>query len=121
MQVKDVMSRDIVVVHPDTSVGEAATQMKRLGEGPLPVCEGERLIGMVTERDIATQDAAAGQDPQSTRVQDVMTPEISFCFEEQDVREVAHLMQQKNIHRLLVLNRASRLVGMVSQDDLVAQ
>jgi CBS domain-containing protein len=119
MQVKDVMSRDVVVVYPDTDVGEAATQMQRLGDGPLPVCEGERLIGMVTEADIAAQTAA--QDAHALRVQDVMTPEVVFCFEEQDTREAAHLMQQKNVHRLLVLNRASRLVGMISQDDLVTQ
>jgi CBS domain-containing protein len=118
MKIKEVMSRDVVVVRPDTSVADAAAQMKTHDAGPLPVCEGDRLIGMVTDRDLTPLATDEGLDPRSTRVQDVMTPEVLFCFEEQEVREAARLMQQKNVRQLLVLNRASRLVGMVSLGDL---
>jgi CBS domain-containing protein len=118
MQVKDVMSRDVVVVQPDTSVGEATALMRRLGEGPLPVCEGERLIGMVTDRDITSQDPVSGQDPHGACVQDVMSAEITFCFEEQDVREAERLMQHRDVDRLLVLNRTGQVVGTVSRAEL---
>lgn len=118
MQIKDVMTRDVVVVSPDATVAEAADQMKSLEVGRLPVCDGDRLIGMVADQDITTQASSTGQDPWSMRVRDVMTPEVLFCFEEQDVREAARLMQQKKVHRLVVLNRDSRLVGLVSINDL---
>lgn len=117
MKIKDVMTRDVVCVSPDASIAEAAAQMKALDEGPLPVCDGERLVGMVAG-DVATRASVAGQDPQSTRVRDLMTPEVLFCFEGQDVAEAARLMQQKKVRRLVVLNRGSRLVGLVSLDDL---
>ncbi len=121
MQIKDVMTRDVAAVSPDITVADAATQMKELDVGPLPVCDGERLVGMITDRDITTRATAAGQDPQATRVKDVMTPDVLFCFEEQDVDEAAQLMQQKKVRRLLVLNRDSRLVGMVSLGDLAVK
>lgn len=121
MQIKEVMTRDVTVISPDTSIADAAAQMAALDVGPLPVCDGTRLIGMITDRDIATRATAAGQDPRTTPVRQAMTPEVIYCFEDQDVQEAAELMQAKKIRRLLVLDHDKRFVGIVALGDLAVK
>ena len=121
MQLKDVMTRDVEVVEPDTSVQEAARKMRGLDVGPLPVCDGERLLGMITDRDIIIRVVAEGRDLGRTRVRDVMTPDVQFCFEDDDVAEAARLMQESQIRRLLILDRQKNLVGIVSLKDLALE
>ncbi len=121
MQLKDVMSRDVQVVQPDVSLAAAAAKMKLNDIGALPVCDGERLVGMLTDRDIVVRAIAEGRDPKKSPVREAMTPQIVYGFEEQDVREAAHLMEEKQLARLAVLNRAKRLVGIVSLGDLAAE
>jgi CBS domain-containing protein len=118
MQVKDVMTRGAEVVRPDATLQEAANKMKSLDIGPLPVCDGDKVVGMLTDRDITVRATAEGLDPKQTRVREVMSKELITCLEDQDVKEAAELMQSKQIRRVPVLNRDKRLVGMLSLGDL---
>jgi CBS domain-containing protein len=95
--------------------------MKALDVGSLPVCEGDRLVGMITDRDITVRATAESLPPGLGQVRDVMTPDIVYCFEDQDVREAAKLMQENQIRRLAVLSRDKRLVGIVSLGDLAVE
>src|SRR5919197_2730009 len=121
MQLKDVMTRDVEVVRPDATLQEAAGRMKALDVGVIPVCDGEHLMGMLTDRDITVRATAAGRDPRTTHVRDVMTPDVVYCFEDQDVTEAQRLMQERQIRRLLVLNPDKRAGGVGPPGDLVAQ
>lgn len=118
MLVRDVMSREVQVTQPHSTLREAAELMKVLDVGPLPVCDGDRLVGIVTDRDIAVRGVAEGQDCWEGRVRDVMSTDIATCYEDDDVAVAARLMKDKQVRRLLVLNRDKRLVGIVSLGDL---
>jgi len=119
VQVYEAMTPDVVSVSPETPLMEAARIMKDLDVGPLPVCDGESLVGMITDRDITVRATAEGRDPRTTEVQDIMTPEAVCCLEHDEVDCVAHLMQETQLRRLLVVNGKGRLVGIVSLGDLV--
>lgn len=121
MQVKDVMTRGAECVRPDATLQEAAQKMKSLDVGPLPVCDNDRLVGMLTDRDITVRAIAEGKDPRATQVRDAMTAGISYCFEDDDVANAAGLMKEKQIRRLVVLNRDKRLAGIVSLGDLAVE
>lgn len=118
MLVKDIMSRDIQVTQPHSTLQEAAEIMKALDVGPLPVCDGDRLVGIVTDRDITVRGVAEGQDCWEGRVRDVMSMDITYCFEDDDVAIAIRQMQEKKLRRLLVLSRDKRLAGIVSLADL---
>jgi CBS domain-containing protein len=118
MQIKEVMTPNVEVIHPDAMLQEAAQKMKGLDVGPLPVCDGERLLGMLTDRDITIRATAEGRDPRATKVREVMTCEVIYAFEDQGVTEAARLMEEHQIRRLVILNRDKRLVGIVSLADL---
>src|SRR5262245_56067255 len=118
MKVFDVMTQGVECIRPEATLREAADKMKALDIGPLPVCENDRLVGMLTDRDITVRATAAGVPPGLGQVRDVMTPDIVYCFEDQDIVEAAQLMEQNQIRRLVVLNRDKRLVGIVSLGDL---
>ena len=121
MLVKDVMTKGAECVTPSTSLQEAASKMKALDVGPLPVCEGDHLVGMITDRDITVRATAEGLPPRLGQVRDVLTPEVVYCFEDQDVEEAARLMKELQIRRLVVLDRDKRLVGIVSLGDLAVE
>jgi len=118
MQVREVMTPEVKYINPDITLKEAATQMRQDDIGALPVGENDRLVGMVTDRDIAVRAVADGKDPNAVRVRDAMTPDIVYCFEDDDVRDAANLMKEKQIRRLTILNRDKRLVGICSLGDL---
>jgi len=118
MLLKDIMTPAVEVVSPGDTLEEAARRMADLDVGPLPVCEGKRVVGLLTDRDITVRATAAGCDPKATLICDVMSQDITCCYEDQDVREAARLMGQKQIRRLPILNRANELVGIVSLGDL---
>src|SRR5437868_13879368 len=111
MLIKDIMTRHVECVSPENTVQDAARKMRDLDVGPLPVCDNDRLAGLLTDRDITVRATAEGKIPARTKVRDVMTPEVVYCFEDDDVAEAARLMDEKQIRRLLVLNRDKRLVG----------
>lgn len=113
MRISEVMTRDVCVVGPDTSLQEAARQMAARDVGSLPVGENDRLVGIITDRDIVLRGVSEGRSVDST-VAEVMTPEVQYCFEDQDVDEVATNMAGLEKRRLPVLDRDMRLVGIVS-------
>jgi CBS domain-containing protein len=118
MQLKEIMTPGVEVISPDATIGEAAEKMRHLDIGPLPVCDGDRLVGMLTDRDITVRAVAEGRHPVTTLVREVMTPDVVYGFEDQDVQDAARLMEQYQIRRLPVLSRTKRLVGMVALGDL---
>jgi CBS domain-containing protein len=121
MIVRDIMTRDVEVVRPDSAIQEAASKMKSLDVGSLPVCDNRRLLGVVTDRDIAVRAVAAGRDPKTTPVSETMTPELIYCFEDEPLREAAKLMERYQIRRLPILDREKHLVGIVSLGDLAVE
>jgi CBS domain-containing protein len=122
MQVKDVMTRGVECARPTDTLEAAAARMKSLDVGVLPVCgDQDRLVGMITDRDVTVRATAEGEDPKAVRVADVMTPEVFYCFEDDDASEAARQMKDKQVRRLVVLNRDKRLAGIVSLGDLAVE
>lgn len=117
-QVKDVMSANCEWISPETSVADAAKSMRDKDIGFLPVGENDRLIGMVTDRDIVMRNVAEGKDSGATQVRDVMTPKTYYCYDDQDVEEVCNNLGEIQVRRLPVVSRDKRLVGVVSLGDL---
>jgi CBS domain-containing protein len=118
MQIKDVMTREVEVIHPDATLENAAAKMDELNVGSLPVCDGDRVLGMITDRDITVRATAVGGDPTAIRTRDVMSADVIYGFEDQHVKDAAKLMREAQIRRLIVLNRDKRLVGIVALGDL---
>jgi CBS domain-containing protein len=118
MKVKDVMTRGVECVRPETTLQDAAARMKSLDVGPLPVCEGDRPVGIVTDRDIVVRAIAEGRDPRTTRVQDVMTREVVSVGENDDVKDAARLMKQHQIRRVIVAGADKGVTGIVSLGDI---
>lgn len=118
MKVSEVMTPKAEWVGPETTIRDLADKMRELDIGSLPIGENDRLIGMVTDRDIVCRAVAKGLDPAKATARDVMSKTITYCFDDQDVDDAAHVMEQKHIRRLAVLNRNKRLVGILSLDDL---
>jgi CBS domain-containing protein len=121
MNLSEIMTRDVEVVAPDDTLNVAARKMKDLDVGFLPVCDGERLIGMLTDRDAIIRCLADDRDPKRTPVRDVMTQEVRYLFEDQDIGEAAQLMREAQIRRLPILSRNKRLVGIVTLGDLAVR
>jgi CBS domain-containing protein len=121
MQIREIMTPRVEVIHPDATIAEAAEKMKRLDVGPLPVCDGERLLGMITDRDITVRATSEGRDPRTTRVREIMTEEVFYAFDDQDVREAAEIMERAQIRRLPIINRDKRLVGIISLGDVAVR
>jgi CBS domain-containing protein len=117
MRVAEIMTRDVRVARPDQSIQEAARMMADVDAGIMPVGEGDRLVGMITDRDIAVRAVAEGKGPQ-TQVREVMSPEVKYCFEDEDTDAVARNMAEIQVRRLPVVNRDKRLVGIISLGDL---
>jgi len=118
MKVQEIMSRHVEYIHPQTPIAKAADKMRDHDIGFLAICENDRLVGTVTDRDITVRSVAQGRDPRLAPVQEIMTPQVFYCFEDDDVERVAEYMQEKEVRRLLILNRQKRLVGVVSIGDL---
>jgi CBS domain-containing protein len=118
MKVADCMTRDVQTVTADQPIREAAQFMLRADAGSMPVCDGDRIVGMVTDRDIAVRAVALGRGP-DTPVREAMTDHVDCCFDDDDVEEVAMKMSDAQVRRFPVLSRDdNRLVGIVSLGDL---
>jgi len=120
MRASEVMTRNVAVVRPDATVREAACLMDDLNVGALPVCDGRRLVGIVTDRDITVRATADGMRPDATPVHVVMTDAVCWCFEHDPVEDVEREMARRQIRRLPVLDAEKRLCGMLSLGDLAA-
>jgi CBS domain-containing protein len=118
MQVQEVMTPHARVIDPNTNIGEAARKMREGNIGALPVGENDRLIGMVTDRDIAMRAVAEDRPAGNTAVRQVMSERIYYCFEDDDINDAAKIMAEHQVHRLPVLNRDKRLVGMLALADI---
>ena len=118
MQVQEIMTRDVTLIDPNTTVSDAARKMRADDIGALPVGENDRLIGVVTDRDIAMRAVAEDRFPGTTSVREVMSNRVYYCFEDDNVQEAADVMAQHQVRRLPVLNRDKRLVGVVALADL---
>ena len=117
MKVSECMSQDVCVAMPDMSLRDAATLMAEIDAGALPVRQGDRLLGMITDRDIAIRGIAAGLGPEA-RVSQAMSTEVKYCYEDEDTDHVVRNMGDIQVRRLPVLNREKRLVGIVALADL---
>ena len=119
MKIKEVMTEDVALADPQMSIADAARMMERCDAGALPVGEDDRLVGMITDRDIAIRAVAKDLSPE-TPVSEVMSKEVLYCFADEDVEHVIENMGEQQVRRLPVLDREKRLVGIVSLGDLVA-
>jgi CBS domain-containing protein len=117
MKVGKVMNQDVRTIRPDDTLRDAAVEMKNTDVGALPVAEQDRLVGMITDRDIAVRGVAENHGPE-TKVGQVMTKEILYCFEDEDVAHVAENMGELQVRRLPVMSRAKKLVGIVALADV---
>jgi CBS domain-containing protein len=117
MKVSEVMTRDVRLIEPTQTIREAARLMAELDTGIMPVREGDRLVGMITDRDIAVRAVAQGRGP-DTSVRDVMTDDVKYCYEDDDTDDVARNMADIQVRRLPVLTRDKRLVGIISLGDM---
>ncbi|OVZ58826.1 CBS domain-containing protein [Pigmentiphaga sp. NML080357] len=120
MQIAEIMTRDVAYLSADESVQRAAQLMADLDIGAVPVCDGRRLVGVVTDRDIAVRCTAAGA-PATTSVREAMTPHVSWCYEDEEADTVKAKMRDEQIRRLPILGKNNELVGMVSLGDLATK
>jgi CBS domain-containing protein len=117
MKVREIMTTNVECVGPDTSMIDLAQKMKTLDVGFLGVCESDRLVGTVTDRDLVIRGIASGRDLMAT-ARDVMSHDVFWCLEDDDVKDVAAKMREKEVRRMLILNKDKRLVGVVSIGDI---
>jgi CBS domain-containing protein len=118
MQVREAMSEEVKIVSPDDTIQQAAKLMEQVDCGAIPVREKDRLVGVVTDRDIAIRAVATGARPDQCKVREVMSPGIKYVFEDETAESAAERMSEFQIRRLPVLNREKHLVGIVSLGDL---
>ena len=117
MRVSEAMTRDVRVANPCQSIRDAARMMAEMDAGAMPVGENDRLVGIITDRDIAIRAVAQGKGP-DTPVREVMSSEVKYCFEDEDLEHVAKNMGDIQVRRLPVVNRDKRLVGIVALGDI---
>ncbi len=117
-KIKDVMTSGVETVSPGTTLREAAQKMRDLNVGPLPVCDGQKLAGIITDRDIVVRGIAMGHDPNTSKVSDVLTPDVEYCYEDDSIEKAAKYMGEKQIRRLMVVDTNKNLVGIISLGDI---
>ncbi len=118
-KIGEIMSRDVEILMPDESLQDAARKMRLRDVGFLPICDGTRLVGTLSDRDIAVRAVAEGMDPKTTAVRDLATEKVVWCFEDEDVSKAARKMQTEQVRRLMIIDRKNKqLVGVVSLGDL---
>lgn len=120
MRINEIMSRDVQVARPQDTIQDVARRMKEIDSGAIPVCDGQRLQGMITDRDIVIRAVSEGRSFQ-TPVTDVMTTDVEYCYEDDDIGAAADKMAELQVRRLAVLDRDQRLVGIVSLGDIAQQ
>jgi CBS domain-containing protein len=118
MQIREIMTREVDVIPPNALIRDAAAKMKELDVGAIPVCDGQKLTGLLTDRDITVRAVAEGRDPLQVRVTEVMSNEIAYCFEDETIEQAANLMESKQIRRLPILDRNKQLAGIISLGDI---
>ncbi|RYZ46541.1 MAG: CBS domain-containing protein [Myxococcaceae bacterium] len=120
-RVSEVMTPDVETLRPSDSLRVAAIKMRDLDVGPMPVCDGDELVGIVTDRDIVVRAVAQGLDMEGTQVAQAMTRGVDYVFEDDDVTQAAEKMRASKIRRILVLNQDKRLVGILALGDIAEE
>ena len=118
MDLRDIMSRNVEVVSAGASLRDAARKMKELDVGLIPVCDGDRLKGVLTDRDITIRATADGRDPAKTTVSEIMSTDLAYGREDQEVGEAVSVMEARQIRRLPIVNKDKRLIGIVTLADI---
>jgi CBS domain-containing protein len=118
MKVKEAMHKGVTWCAPDTSLADVAKMLRDQDIGAVPIGENDKMIGMVTDRDIVCRGVAAGRDMSSACARDVMTSGIAYCYEDDDMDEAVNKMEEQELRRMPVINSSKRLVGMLSMGDL---
>jgi CBS domain-containing protein len=121
MEIREIMTRQVEVISRDADVRAAAIKMRDLDIGVIPVCDGATFAGILTDRDIAVRLAAEGHDATRTFVGEIMTRDLTYCFEDQNIDDAAIVMEFHRIDRLPILDRNHQLVGIVSLSDIGAR
>jgi CBS domain-containing protein len=120
--INEIMTPDVTTINPDTTIQRAAQLMDELNVGSIPVFEGDRLVGLVTDRDIVVRAISAGKSPAGTRVDEVMSAGIDYCFMDQPVDEVMERMRELQVRRMPVMDRSTgKLAGIVALGDLATK
>jgi len=118
MKTQEIMTRKVHVAEPTLPIAKAAQKMRELNIGFLPICENDKLIGTVTDRDITIQSVAQGRDPRLASVREIMSQQVFYCFEDDDIEHAAEHMKEREVRRLVILSREKRLVGVISLGDI---
>lgn len=121
MLINEIMSKPVECVDSKENIVTVAAKMKSVGSGFLPVCENDKLVGVVTDRDIVVRGVAGGKDINSITIKEVMTEEVIYCYENNQLLDVLDKMEENHIRRIIVLNESKRLVGVISIDDIAAK
>jgi CBS domain-containing protein len=121
MKLLEVMTKDVEVAFANSTLKECAQKMKALDIGALPVCDQDRLLGMITDRDLCLRGLAEGLDPDTTYVKEIVSKPIIYSFENDDVESAVRIMETRQIRRLAVLDKNKRLVGVVSLGDIAVR
>jgi CBS domain-containing protein len=121
MQVSEIMTRGVETIAPDASLQQAAVTMEALDVGSLPVCDGDRLVGAITDRDIVIRGVAAGLSPIDALVRDCMTEDIAYAYCDEEADEVLDRMKILQIRRLAILDRDKKLAGIVALGDIATE
>jgi CBS domain-containing protein len=120
--ISDIMTPDVTTIAPGASIRDAARIMDERNVGSIPVCDGDRLVGLVTDRDITVRATSVGKAPDSTRVEEVMSAGVNFCFADQEVNEVMETMRDVQVRRMPVMDRGTgKLIGIVALGDLATK
>ena len=118
MKIHEIMTQTVERADPSLPIAKAAEKMRDLDIGFLPICENDKLVGTVTDRDITIKSVAQGRDPRLAPVSEIMRQEVFYCYEDDDVHDVARQMQEKEVRRMVILSRDKKMVGVVSLGDI---
>lgn len=118
MRVSELMSKHVAAVSPDNNIRTATCKMRDLNVGSLPVLNNERLVGIITDRDLGCYAIAMGHDPSSTSIEKIMSKEVITCYDDDNIADAARLMEKHHIRRLAVVDHQNKLTGLFSVDDL---
>jgi CBS domain-containing protein len=118
MKIHEIMSKTVKCVDATLPIAKAAEAMRELDIGFLPIRDHDKLVGTITDRDITIRSVAQGRDPRLGRVSEIMTQELYYCYDDDDIEHVARYMQEKEVRRMVILSRSEELVGVVSLGDI---
>ena len=118
MKVSEIMTTNVECISPDAGMTEIANRMKTLDVGFLAICENDRLVGTITDRDIVIRGIASGKNLDTLKARGIMSDDVFWCYEDDEIKDVAGKMREKNVRRMVLLTRDKRLAGVVSIGDI---